>query len=368
MHQEANLSVEVIQMARINIVLGTCLLLGLLGCSSIGTRNIISDRFDYNAAISDSWKDQMLINLVKIRYGDSPVFLDIASVISQYSMEGELRLMTSGLTPSGSNSGVGVAGKYTDRPTITYNPLTGQKFVRRLLSPLPPAPLLSLVQAGWPIDFLFQVCVQAINGIHNGAGAQLYSRKADPEFFPLLLALKRLQISSVLGIRVEGGKDKKAVILYFRQKNINETTETDIALVKQMLGLNPESQEFKLIYGPESKSGNEIAVLSRSMFEIMVEIASHIEVPIDHVTDGIATPTSIETSEGQNEYQTLIRIKSGAEEPSEDFVSVQYEDFWFWIDKRDTSSKRTFSILLFLFRLAETGDTPAAPLLTVPIG
>ena len=57
-----------------------------------------------------------------------------------------------------------------------------------------------------------------------------------------------------------------------------------------------------------------------------------------------------------------------AEEPSGDFVSVRYEDFWFWIDKRDASSKRTFSILLFLFRLAETGDTPSAPLLTVPIG
>ena len=355
-------------MARINIALWVCVLLFSAGCSSIGTRTITSDRFDYNAAISDSWKDQMLINLVKIRYGDSPVFLDIASVISQYSMEGELRLMTSGLTASGAHSGVGVSGKYTDRPTITYNPLTGQKFVRRLLSPLPPAPLLSLVQAGWPIDFMFRVCVQAINGIHNGAGAQLYARKADPEFYPLLHTLKKLQESSVLGMRIEGEKDKKAAMLYFRRKNIDESTAADIAHVKHILGLNPKCHEFKLTYGSESENSDEIAILSRSMFEIMVEIASHIEVPVDHVTDKIATPTNIETPDGRAEYQPLIRIKGGSEKPATDFVAVQYEDHWFWIDKRDLSSKRTFSILLFLFRLAETGDTPAAPLLTVPIG
>lgn len=355
-------------MTRINIALWTCLLLFSAGCSSIGTRTITSDRFDYNAAISDSWKEQMLINLVKIRYGDSPVFLDIASVISQYSMEGELRLMSSGLTASGAHSGIGVSGKYTDRPTITYNPLTGQKFVRRLLSPLPPAPLLSLVQAGWPIDFMFRVCVQAINGIHNGAGAQLLARKADPEFFPLLHALKRLQESSALGIRVEEKKDKKYSMLYFRRKNIDESTVADIADVKHMLGLNPESYEFRLRYGFESENDNEIAILTRSMFQIMMEIASHIEVPVGHVTDKIATPTSLETLDGSAEYQPLIRIRSDSEKPARDFVAVQYEDYWFWIDKQDPSSKRTFSILLFLFRLAETGDPPAAPLLTVPIG
>jgi hypothetical protein len=355
-------------MARVNIALWTCVFLFSAGCSSIGTHTITRDRFDYNAAISDSWKNQMLLNLIKIRYGDSPVFLDVASVISQYEMVGELRLMTPGLTPSGGTSGVGVVGKYMDRPTITYNLLTGKKFVRRLLSPLPPAPLMSLIQAGWPVDFMFRMCVQAINGIHNSAGAQLFARKADPEFFPLLHALKRLQESSALGIRVEEKKDKKYSMLYFRRKNIDESTAADIADVKHMLGLNPESYEFRLSYGSDSENGNEIAVLSRSMFEIMTEIASHVEVPVAHVKDKSATPTNIETSDASAEYRPLIRIQSDSEKPDRGFVAVQYEDYWFWIDKRDLPSKRTFSILLFLFRLAETGDTPAAPLLTVPIG
>ena len=45
---------------------------------------VARDRFDYITAISDSWKAQMLLNVVKLRYADAPVFLDVASVITQY--------------------------------------------------------------------------------------------------------------------------------------------------------------------------------------------------------------------------------------------------------------------------------------------
>ena len=63
------------------------LLISLAGCASIGAHKIEPDRAAFTNAISDSWKSQMLLNVVKIRYGDSPVFLDVASVISSYAME-----------------------------------------------------------------------------------------------------------------------------------------------------------------------------------------------------------------------------------------------------------------------------------------
>src|SRR4051812_19300262 len=65
------------------------LLLPLGGCG-IGARSIPHDRFDYGEAISSSWKQQMLVNMVKLRYGDAPVFLDVASVINQYSIETQI--------------------------------------------------------------------------------------------------------------------------------------------------------------------------------------------------------------------------------------------------------------------------------------
>ena len=67
-------------------------LLSLAGCAGIGPGTVSRDRFDYTEAISDSWKRQMLFNMVKIRYGDAPVFMDVSSVISQYQIAGQINL------------------------------------------------------------------------------------------------------------------------------------------------------------------------------------------------------------------------------------------------------------------------------------
>lgn len=37
------------------------------GCAGVGPGTVNRDRFDYTMAISDSWKHQMLLNMVKIR-------------------------------------------------------------------------------------------------------------------------------------------------------------------------------------------------------------------------------------------------------------------------------------------------------------
>ena len=46
------------------------------GCGGIGPSTINHDRFDYTEAISASWKQQMLANIVKLRYGDTPQRID----------------------------------------------------------------------------------------------------------------------------------------------------------------------------------------------------------------------------------------------------------------------------------------------------
>ena len=75
---------------RIYIPFAIFILLSFTGCASIGPRTVARDRFDYITAISDSWKAQMLLNLVKLRYGDAPVFLDVASIITQTGVQGTL--------------------------------------------------------------------------------------------------------------------------------------------------------------------------------------------------------------------------------------------------------------------------------------
>ena len=62
----------------------------LASCTAIGPRTVARDRFDYINALSESWKRQMLLNLVKLRYMDALVFLEVSSVVAQYVLETEL--------------------------------------------------------------------------------------------------------------------------------------------------------------------------------------------------------------------------------------------------------------------------------------
>src|ERR1700724_3109085 len=96
------------------------------GCRSIGPHTVLEDRFDYSPAIADSWKQQTLLNIVKIRYLDQPVFVDVASVVAGYSLQTGVSvngtLSTKQAVQGNFLAGTGQA-LYTDRPTITYTPL-----------------------------------------------------------------------------------------------------------------------------------------------------------------------------------------------------------------------------------------------------
>jgi hypothetical protein len=170
---------------------------------------VTRDHFDYTAAAAESWKSQMLLHLVKIRYGDTPVFLDVGQILSGYTVEGTLSasgtiFSTSGAIPGMPDNSVslGAPGRYTDRPTITYTPLVGERFARSMMASLLPA-ILSLIQAGYPVDAVLRLAVHEINSIRNRYGGDLRARPADPEFYPLLHDLRRIQTAGGIGLRVQ---------------------------------------------------------------------------------------------------------------------------------------------------------------------
>lgn len=61
-----------------------------------------------------------------------------------------------------------------------------------------------------------------------------------------------------------------------------------------------------------------------------------------------------------------MHIRSGPDVPADTYSAVQYKGNWYWIDDNDIASKRTFTFLMILFSLAETGQSAAAPVVTVP--
>ena len=56
-------------------------------CTSIGPGTVPHDRIDYGSSIGNSWKEQTLLNIVKLRYGDMPIFLEVAQVIAGYQLQ-----------------------------------------------------------------------------------------------------------------------------------------------------------------------------------------------------------------------------------------------------------------------------------------
>ena len=342
----------------------------MVGCANIGPKNVSRDRFGYSDALSDSWKRQMLLNLVKLRYADAPVFLEVASIVNQYSLETELQgsLSWNAFLPEASQ-GVGAKGRYANRPTITYQPLMGDKFTRSLMTPIRIGALLSLVQAGWRADMVYRLGAQSINGVYNRAGGKLQAQPADSNFYRITTSLLKIQQSLAVGIRIQETPDKnQATVMYFRAKDIDPDTEAEISSVKKLLGLDPGQREFKVVYGSLPADEQEIAVLSRSMLEILLELGSYIEVPELHVAQQRATPNLAKDADIAAGVEPFLRVQSDNEKPGDAYVAVEYRDHWFWIDDRDFKSKRMFSFLMFLFSLAETGTPENAPVLTIPAG
>jgi len=170
-----------------------------------------------------------------------------------------------------------------------------------------------------------------------------------------------------MGLRVEGAKKGESLVVF--QRRVDDATEADRQLIRQKLGLNPDATEFRLAFGAVAQNDREIAVLTRSMLEIMVELATTgIDVPDAHVTEKRVLPSPQATTEEEARLVPVLRVYSGSTRPTDAYVALSYHGYWFWIDDRDFPSKRMFSLLMVLFTLVETGPKEEAPLVTIPIG
>jgi hypothetical protein len=79
-------------------VFGLTFALGLVGSASIGPVTIPRDRVDYASAMAVSWKEQTVLNIVKLRYLDTPMYVDVSSVVASHELQTQLEV-TSRLFP-----------------------------------------------------------------------------------------------------------------------------------------------------------------------------------------------------------------------------------------------------------------------------
>ena len=355
--------------------LKACLLLILLptmfGCTNIGPGSVVKDRVEYSSSVSDSWMRLTLLNIVKIRYLVPPVYMDVSSIVSGNSLQSTVTggaVLSSNTTKTVNLFNLGASEQYIDRPTITYTPLTGSKFIKSILTPIPPADLFTIIESGWNAEAMLSIGVSAINGFHNSEPSIKGGNEGDANFFKIIRSIDQLQQIGAISLRVSERRspdrqaDEKhpdlATLLTFKTGNDSAETTKLIAELKTLLGLQQHRNEFYLVFGAHSKNDNELAVQTRSLVQILSAMAAEMEVPPEHVKEGRTARSSVSAA-------PIIKIHCSDSSPDDAFAAIPYRDHWFWIDDRDIPSKRAFNFIMILFALAETGEL-RMPLITIP--
>jgi hypothetical protein len=340
------------------------------GCTGLGPKTIPQDRYQYSGAIADSWKRQTLLNIVKLRYLDPPIFVDVGQIVAGYSLETSANVggqISSEAAIQGNSLLLGGAARFTDRPTVTYTPMTGDKFVRALMTPLSPESVLFTIQSGWPAEAILFTAVSRMNGLKNQEASIAGLSPADPEFIRALELFGQLQAAGSVGMRVERDAQKnETTILTMRTASASEETLAKGQELRKLLGIASDANEVKLVFGPVAASDHELAMQTRSLLHVLTLLAAQVEVPPEHVAQGRAAPGAVEAEQRGAPPLRLARIHCSKTKPTDAYVSVQYRDNWFWIDDRDLKSKRAFAFMMMLFTLADTGQKEGLPLITIP--
>jgi hypothetical protein len=348
--------------------------MSLCGCFSFGTTRLYEDQLGYSRALGDAEKSDTLLNVVRIRYADTPIFLQATQVISGYQLQ---RNVTGGFeafpvaNPSTFLSG-SASAQLQQSPTFTFAPLSGAQFAESFIRPLSPADLLPLAMGGLPIDVLFRLGVQSVNGLSNAVALTQTGAAGSPDFFLLLHDLRRLQIAGLLSVRLQhnpappagthSDSDSRHVYLFVATtRNPDLLAAVDEA--KRLLGMPPSVSEAEVVYGLSPEPG-QVAVLTRSMLGVMAQLGLQIDVPPDDVARHWTIPT---VGNIGPEHRPVVIIHSGAAAPADVFTSVQYRRTWFWIAEDDFDSKLAFSVMQILLALARTEIAPGA-IVTIPTG
>lgn len=367
------------------MIAATALLVASLawGCSTLGPRTIRSDRFNYNQAAAQSSNEQLLLNIVRLRYGEPIHWLEIGSMLSQYTFEVGASYTASNYDvsrwnnptlralfgvrpdPVPTDSWVANLG-WSDRPTITYSPLQGEEFAKRVMTPIPATTIMYLAQSGWNIDQVFECCVQRVNDIENKpihdvtAGNWVTGIK----FQAMADVMKKMQDAGKLRFSLEFDVGEQATYLYSPSDRMS--AEDDGKELAELLDLSPDAHRFKLIDGGTRHSKDELAIQTRSLLGTMYALSQDVEAPPEHLKSGEIKNPYTSKDGGQEDHWLIVKH---SRTPARDVMAqVFYRGYWFYVPRTDWSSKRTFALLTYLFSLQASAGTTQAPLVTVQAG
>ncbi len=349
-----------------------CLALSAIGCVPIGPDSVRTDQVDYADAMSDASKRLTLTNIVKTRYGDAPSYLVASQVVAGYQLQGNVSVNADVDTSNGwslsDSTGLTVGGQFNNNPTITYTPVSGADFAALLLQPIAPADVYALIAGGTPPDLVLGLLVGQINGLRNDLIERPGTSTADGRFREFIDLALALDTAGAFHIRVEGSGHARSVFLALPATGTANDVAAQTRRFLALLGLDPTKDEFPIVYGNGSGAPEKLNLLTRSISEILRDLASLIDVPPEDVATGRTYPTF--TAEQADLKRVRIRARVGRYRPllEDTYVTANYRGRWFWIEDTDYRSKQVFSFIIQLLQLAQTTNSQSLPVITIPSG
>lgn len=402
-------------------------LAALSGCASLGPQALDQTRQHYNEAIKRTSEEQLLLNIVRLRYTETPSSLAVSAIAAQFE-----RAQSAGLLPFFTAAGGDLNRSFTallpqaqiqsaDRPTISLTPQDDQDFTRKLFTPLPLDGVIYLAKTTWPISTVFRLYLENLNWVPNAQTASGPTPKYAPEGREFLRGLSVLQVLQDRGEIVFGTEEREErlggplprptvdgrdVLEAARQgfayrwdreapgwvlvrKTLQPVLRVDPAVLA-----SPEVEEFVRVFRlkpgltqydvtqevltpfPSTFPAEGVTCLdleTRSLLQALYYVSHGVEIPPAHVAAGLVR-TTLEADGKPFDWPAFTRnffsvhAVAGDRRPAGALVAVPFRDHWFYVADDDTDTKSTFSLLMELARLELSGKPGPGPQLTLPLG
>lgn len=343
-----------------------------VGCIRIPPAQIQATATDYNIVLQRTSDEQLLLNLVRLRYHEPPFFMEPTAVSAQLRRSAELSAQAGITDANVTERNLGIGGRlgFSETPTLTFVPLRGEAFMARILSRLDLQTLLLLYHSGWDIERVFRLCVRSLNQVVNrppASGSRRDDIQKDP-FYTVMHLLRNLERTGAIDLGYTSNAANAPAVISLAGEDAEPTND-----LRQRLRLAPELSEYRLELGTigEAKDPSALVIGTRSLMGILFFLSHAVEVPpsdaerevaaVTRDTDGIAINSS-EVTGG------TFRVKVSDTAPPAETTRTFYRNHWFYIDDTDLESKSTLTLLSQLFSIQSGMTSSFAPVLTLPAG
>jgi len=326
-------------------------------------------RADYNDAINRTEDEQMLLSLVKGRYGETFSLLAVSGVAANVRFRANAGVQAGfGPAENYARNLVPFAGglAYEENPTITYSPVQGEQYLLQLMSPIPLDLLVAMIRTGIDPGIHLIVLANRINDMRNPDFLQGPSAEPDLRFLRFAELSRELDHAGVLQWLQDPRQEVPFDIL------ITDYAPDYAEKVREyldLLGLPVPADEAEDVVLPvyfsvKGREANGIAISTRSTFDLIQILRSAIEIPQEHREAGIAPDYPAPGLAGKD-----LHIHASKNPPKQAAVAVKYRGYWFYISETDARTK-LFYVMVRTFwsvSIAAGADQKAAPVLTIPV-